>query len=137
MPQKLSLPDFLKSFEFCPRLAVELLVENPAGQLLLLKRDKDPFAGYWHLPGGFLLKDEPIDDCITRLAEDELNITLDPVSAQRLGIFETLQGDPRGHILHHPVKIKLPSIEGQNYFLPLPSNIIPYQLVFLQKLGYR
>jgi len=137
MPQKLSREDFLKSFKLAPRLAIELLFENQKSELLLLKRDKEPFTGMWHLPGGFLLKDESINDCIIRLAKDELNLVINPKQTKRLGLFETLNGDPRGHILHHPVKVKIPSIVNKDYFRVIPKNTIPYQSSFLEKLGYK
>src|SRR3990172_886703 len=135
MPQKLSYEDFLKSFELAPRLAIELLIENKKGELLLLKRDKEPFAGQWHLPGGFLLKDESINDCIQRLADAELSLDIDTTQTERLGLFETLSGDPRGHILHHPVRIQSQNIANKDFFDTIPKNTIPYQTKFLKKLG--
>jgi hypothetical protein len=137
MPQKLSYEDFIKSFELAPRLAVELLVENTRGELLLLKRDTEPFAGHWHLPGCFLLKDELINDCIQRLAKDELGLTVGARKIEKCELFETLNGDPRGHVLHYPIRIKSRSIVGKNYFEFLPENTIPYQIQFLKRLGYK
>lgn len=130
MPQKLSYKDFLKSFELAPRLAIELLIENKKGELLLLKRDKEPFVGLWHLPGGFLLKDEPIDDCIQRLANSELDLKIDPIQTERLGLFETLSGDPRGHILHHPVRVKSQNIANKDFL------VLFRKILFLTKLNF-
>lgn len=136
MSQKLSYEDFLKSFEFAPRLAVELLVENASGKLLLLQRDREPFKGYWHLPGGFLLKDETIAECVSRLAHEELATQLDYEKAEFLGIFENINGDPRGHILHYVVRFKRKDVADKHYFDHLPQQTITYQKGFLKKLFY-
>lgn len=137
MAEKLSYEDFLKSFELAPRLAIELLVESPKGELLLLKRDKEPFVGKWHLPGGFLLKDETLNDCIKRLGQDELGVMMDMSQMERCELFETLKGDPRGHVLHYPVRIKMEKIANKDYFRTIPKNTISYQVSFLEKLGYK
>lgn len=137
MSAKLSKEDFLKSFEFAPRLAIELLIENPKGELLLIKREHEPFIGDWHVPGGFLLKDEPINDCIRRLAKEELGLEINPKKTERLGLFETIGKDPRGHILHYPVRIKMSDIDDENYFSVIPRNTISFHLDFLEKLSYK
>lgn len=54
--QKLSYEDFLESLRLCLRLAVELILGNAEGEVLLIQRTKPPFENHWHLPGGFLLK---------------------------------------------------------------------------------
>ncbi len=113
------------------------MIENPKGELLLLKRDKEPFVGYWHVPGGFLLKNEPIEICILRLAKEELGLTIDLKQTEKLGLFETINEDPRGHILHYPVRIKLKGISNKNYFEILPRKTIPFHIKFLEKLGYK
>lgn len=137
MAKMLSYEDFLKSFDLAPRLAVELLVENENGELLFIEREKDPFKGHWHLPGGFLLKDEPLDDAIKRIAKDELEIDADPNVTDRLPLAETVKGDPRGHVLHYPVRFKNSESKVGEYFMNLPEKTIPYQKAFLTKLGYR
>lgn len=75
MPEKLLYNKFLESLKLAPRITIELLIENSDGAVLLLKRDKEPFVGFWHAPGGFLLKDEPIKDCIDRLAREEVGLS--------------------------------------------------------------
>ena len=136
MVRKLSYEDFLKSFEFAPRLTVELVVENSNGEILLLKRESDPYKNHWHLPGGFLLKDEKIAACITRIARDELNMK-NSSNYKKLDVFETVKGDPRGHIIHYVVKLKTEKVEDGEFFKTLPSDTIPYQKKFLLELGYK
>lgn len=134
-PPLLSYEDFLKSLELCPRIAVELILENQQKSIFLIKRKKFPFRGFWHLPGGFLLKDEPIKQCIKRLLKDEVGATKE-TKIQFIGVFESINKDPRGHIIHYVVKIPTQS-ENINFFNRLPIKIISYQKDFLIKLGYK
>lgn len=136
MPDKLSYDDFLESLRLSPRLVVELVIENNKREILLLKRDNDPFKDYWHLPGGFLLKGESISACIKRHAKEELGISPTD-SGKFIGIFENIDGDPRGHILHYVVRFEQDqNVEG-SYFSKLPQETIPYQRKFLLELGYK
>ena len=58
--KKLSFREFINSFKLIPRLAVDLIVENKKGEILLSKREMEPYLGYWHIPGSFLLKNESL-----------------------------------------------------------------------------
>lgn len=136
VPRKLSYKNFLKSLELCPRLTVELLVENRSREIILVKRDRPPFENYWHVPGGFLLKGETIEECSQRLSKEELGIEIG--KGKFLGIFENINGDPRGHILHYVLKFKTRDIlTSHHFFKNLPESIIPFHKDFLNKLGYQ
>jgi ADP-ribose pyrophosphatase YjhB (NUDIX family) len=137
MPEKLSYEEFLKSLRLSPRLTVELVVTNAKGEILLLKRDKEPFKANWHLPGSFLLRGEAISDCFRRISLDEIGTELSYSDAKFKGLFENIQGDPRGHILHYVTWIKAESTGAGEYFSRLPEKTIPYQKDFLNKLGYQ
>lgn len=136
-PHKLSLQDFLLSLTLAPRVVIELLVENKNGGIYLLKRKTPPFIDTWHLPGGFILKDEPIKDCVPRLFREELNS--EELDWEFLKLVENIHGDPRGHLLHYIVKIysdQLPETDDRQYFKPLPSNTMSFQAEILRDLGY-
>lgn len=139
MPEKLSYEEFLESLRLSPRLVVELVIENDKGEILLLKRDKEPYKDHWHLPGGFLLKGETINDCFQRISVDELGSELNAATGKFEGLFENIDGDPRGHILHYVMSIKANdvSISNGKYFDHLPSKIIPYQRDFLNESSYK
>lgn len=135
-PKKLSYKDFLKSFNYAPRVAVELLIENKEGELLLIKREDKPYVGYLHVPGGFILKNERIEDCIYRVLKKETGISKN-LKYKFVGFFETIKKDRRGHLLHYVVKMKSDNSKQGDYYPKLPKNTVPYQVVFLSRLGYK
>jgi ADP-ribose pyrophosphatase YjhB (NUDIX family) len=47
-----------------------------AGQLLLMQRDADPYAGYWDLPGGFCEIGESPEVTLKREFEEETGISV-------------------------------------------------------------
>lgn len=94
-PRKLPYKKFLESFRYAPRPAVNLLVVREDDAILLTKRKKPPFAGYWHLPGSFILKGESLMDCVNRVAKEELGVKVENITLA--GAFDDLAGDPRGH----------------------------------------
>ena len=53
-------------------------------EILLIKRGIDPFIGQWALPGGFILKEEELDDATKRILEETTgveNIFMEQVAA--------------------------------------------------------
>ncbi len=65
--------------------------------LLLVKRGEYPYKGAWALPGGFLRKDETIEECAFREIKEETN--LEPISLMPIGVYSDLNRDPRGRIV--------------------------------------
>lgn len=103
LPQKL----FLKTFQFVPRLAVNLLIEDGEGKVLLTKRKKEPYQDYWHLPGSFLLKGELLLRCAQRVVMEELDITLEENKLELAGVFDDIENDPRGHVVDIVYRYKI------------------------------
>ncbi len=66
-------------------------------RLLLIRRGGHPFKGMWALPGGFLQKDETIEECALREIHEETQVL--PVSIMPVGIFSRPGRDPRGWII--------------------------------------
>ncbi len=67
--------------------------------VLLVKRGEHPFMYKWALPGGFLRKDETIEECAFREISYETNIT--PSALMPVGAFSKPDRDPRGRILSY------------------------------------
>ena len=95
--KKLSFREFINSFKLIPRLAVDLIVENKKGEILLSKREMEPYLGYWHIPGSFLLKNESLINCVKRVARVELGLNIQ--KAVFITVDENIKFDPRGHIV--------------------------------------
>ncbi len=67
-------------------------------QVLLWKRAEAPFRGAWSLPGGFVGKDEPIEDAARRVLEEETGFT-EEVYLEQLYTFAHPKMDPRGELV--------------------------------------
>lgn len=80
-----------------PGLTVDsvLFRQSAAGtQVLLIERKGQPYATCWALPGGFVDKDESLEDAARRELKEETD--LDGMALQQLGAFGDPGRDPRG-----------------------------------------
>ncbi|GDX62274.1 DNA mismatch repair protein MutT [Candidatus Levyibacteriota bacterium] len=148
-PERLPEREFLETFKKVPRLAVNLLITDSDGRILLARRNIPPFSGSWHFPGSFLLKDEPIVDAQRRVARDEFSLELDEgIYLSLLGTFDDLDGDPRGHVvdlayglvIEDPSQIKTTRETSEVKFFDkdkLPKDIGFNHRNTLHKLGYK
>lgn len=62
------------AFFFGPVAAVGGLVVNSRGRLLLVRRARDPGMGKWGLPGGFVDKNESIEEALHREVLEETGL---------------------------------------------------------------
>ncbi len=83
-----------------PALAVDCVVfgldENDL-EVLLIRRDLEPFAGKWALPGGFVRVDESVDDAARRELSEETG--LGRVFLEQLYTFGDPGRDPRDRVV--------------------------------------
>lgn len=63
-------------------------------KVLLIRRERDPFAGRWALPGGFVNMDETLDQAARRELEEESGLRIG--SLEQLQAFGAVDRDPRG-----------------------------------------
>lgn len=61
---------------FGPVAAVGGLVTNEQGQLLLVRRAREPGKGKWGLPGGFVDRNETIEQALSREVLEETNLSV-------------------------------------------------------------
>ena len=59
-----------------PTIDIILSESSNSNKILLIKRKKDPFKDYFSLPGGFVNKNENVEDAVRREAEEELFIKI-------------------------------------------------------------
>jgi len=78
-----------------PRLAVDIIIKYPDGEIVLVKRGVEPFKGMWAIPGGGVELGETVEQAAVREAKEEtgLEITLNRVA----GVYSDPHRDPRGH----------------------------------------
>ena len=85
-----------------PRLAVDIVVEFPDGEIVLIRRGVEPFKGKWAIPGGGVEVGETVEQAALRETKEEtgLEVELDRI----LGVYSDPDRDPRGHtvsIVYH------------------------------------
>ena len=84
-----------------PAVTVDLVAFAMLGDalsILLIRRKKDPFAGRWALPGGFLNLDESAAVAARRELKEETGLDLTgPV--EPIGFFDKPGRDPRGRTI--------------------------------------
>jgi 8-oxo-dGTP diphosphatase len=76
--------------------AVDAIIEDKKGNIILIKRKYPPFQGFYALPGGFIEKGEKPKQALLREVKEETN--LDVRIIEKIGIFDEEGRDPRGNV---------------------------------------
>lgn len=79
-----------------PVCAVAAAIMNPAGELLLIRRARDPSAGKLTMPGGFVDAWESLEEALRREVAEETGL--------EVGAMEYLTSHPNGYIHHGVVR---------------------------------
>lgn len=69
-------------YYFNPSAAVVAFIQNPAGQLLVCRRGKEPAKGTLDLPGGFVDMHETAEEAVGREVEEETGLKVYAVQYQ-------------------------------------------------------
>ncbi len=78
-----------------PSLTVDGILLNEKGEVLLIKRKREPFKNFLALPGGFVEYGERVEDAIIREMMEETGLE---VKIEKLfGVYSDPLRDPRGH----------------------------------------
>jgi 8-oxo-dGTP diphosphatase len=84
-----------------PQVTVDLVVFcffDKGIRVLLIRRGREPFAGKWAIPGGFLEMDEPVETAARRELKEETGLEIaGPI--EPIGFFADLGRDPRGRTI--------------------------------------
>lgn len=76
-----------------PLISIDLIIEDESGCVLLGKRTNRPAQGFWFVPGGRILKDEPIKTAFERLTINEVGKKLLLDEAEFQGPFQHFYDD--------------------------------------------
>ena len=75
---------------------VDAVIEDNAGNVVLIRRKYPPFQDYYALPGGFIEKGESSANALVREVKEETN--LDVRILNKIGLYIEEGRDPRGNI---------------------------------------
>jgi len=84
--QRLSEDQFGKVVDLTPLVSIDFVIRNHEGAFLAGVRSNEPARGFWFVPGGRILKDEPVADAIERLLRNEVGGL--PGSREFFGVYE-------------------------------------------------
>ena len=71
-----------------PLVAIDLIVEDPQGAVLLGLRNNPPAKGYWFVPGGRIRKNETINNAFARITQGELGPHARMTHGRCIGVYE-------------------------------------------------
>lgn len=80
-----------------PWFAVDCVVFDPSGKLLLIRRKNPPFEGEYALPGGFINYGETTEQAAARELFEETGLRA--VSLSLIGVYSEPTRDPRRHVI--------------------------------------
>ncbi|MFX1418266.1 MAG: NUDIX domain-containing protein [Promethearchaeota archaeon] len=76
--------------------AVDAVIEDSRGNIVLIKRKYPPYQGFFALPGGFIEKGEKPKQALLREVREETNLEIKIL--EKIGVFDEAGRDPRGNI---------------------------------------
>lgn len=85
-----------------PFLGVGAIIVD-AGRVLLCRRGKQPYLGYWSIPGGAVETGEPIIEALRREVREETGLEIAII--QLAEVFERITPDAEGRTEYHYVLI--------------------------------
>ena len=131
-----------------PRICVDLLIKNSKNEVLLTKRDIEPYKDHWHFPGGRVKFRETLWDAIRRILKIELGYEA-LIFPEPSGVCEFLEEEQKGqprHSISIVHQIQLPddvvikldhTAKEVRFFAQLPEPVIPPQKEYLINQGYK
>lgn len=84
---------FLAVIHDTPLIAIDLIVTDANGKILVGRRKNSPAKGFWFVPGGRICKGEILDDAFERISMSELGMGFSRKQAKLLGVYEHIYSD--------------------------------------------
>ena len=80
----------------CTVVTVDVVIETPSG-IVLIRRGREPFKGWWAIPGGIVEPHELVEDAAKREIHEETGLLID--EPRLLGVYSKPDRDPRGRYI--------------------------------------
>jgi GDP-mannose mannosyl hydrolase len=87
-PPLLSDDDFAHTVRHAPLVAIDIVIKDSEGNVLLGFRVSEPARGTYFVPGGVIRKNETIGDAFARILKAEIGFQASVNEAIFLGVFE-------------------------------------------------
>ncbi len=84
----LSPEDFGKIVRLTPLVAIDFVLHDPDGRILLGLRNNEPAKDTYFVPGGIIRKDEKLSHAFARILKVETGLEIPMTNARLLGAFE-------------------------------------------------
>ena len=92
-PGQLPPDEFLHLVKNAPLIAIDLIVENSTGEILVGRRTGLPAKGSWFVPGSRMRKEKTLDSAFARITLKELGIKIPRANSDFVGVFEHFYDD--------------------------------------------
>ena len=76
-----------------PKPTTTILIVDGESKILMTQRTREPFKGWWCLPGGFIEYEESPEEAVKREGKEEVG--LDVQNPKLVGVYQ-IDNDPRG-----------------------------------------
>lgn len=76
-----------------PLVSIDLVVMDAEGKVLLGKRKNRPAQNLWFVPGGRILKNEPLREALSRISQNEIGIKIDHNEVRLAGAYDHMYED--------------------------------------------
>lgn len=87
-PSLLSHDELRQVVRLAPLVAIDLIIRNAQNEVLLGLRNNEPAKAWYFVPGGMILKNEPLHDAFGRILKRETDLVSTLDGARLLGVFE-------------------------------------------------
>ena len=84
----LSHSDLNTVIRLAPLVSIDLIIRDTVDRVLLGLRTNEPAKGYFFVPGGIILKDEPLAEAFARIMKKEINYSGTFEQAKLIGAFD-------------------------------------------------
>lgn len=85
--------EYIDIIEAAPLVSIDLVIINTYDEILLGKRINRPAKDTWFVPGGVILKNEPVDCAIKRISFSETGIAVSRNESRLLGVYDHIYED--------------------------------------------